>query len=153
MAFISGGTDIGRTGRTITADLMLGGTVLAVFRSGGVIAVIIGTFAAVITGIQTVVAGAVVILPRTITVTAVIGTAVYKFIASVTVFIPFAAIPFCIGIVPVIVAIVHEFITVPAVFVPFAAVPFGIGGTVFDPVVQNFTAVLAASAHSSLRRL
>ena len=91
MAFISSGADVGRTGGTIASDLVLGGTVLAVFRSSGVIAIFIGTFAAVIAGIQTVVAGAVVVFPFTVAVTAVIGAAVYKFIASVTVFIPFAA--------------------------------------------------------------
>ena len=55
------------------------------------ITVLIGAFAAVGTGIQTAVAGTVVVFPGAITVAAVAGTGTHQFITIPSVIIPAAA--------------------------------------------------------------
>ena len=119
MVLIGSGTNIGAAGGAITAYCVLSRAVRGILGTRGVIAVAVGTFTTIGTGVITAMAGAVVILPCTVRIGAMAGAVVHQLITVITVFIPVTAIPFGIS-GTVTRTVIHQFIAVVTILIPVA---------------------------------
>ena len=97
VALLGGGTNVAFTSGAVGACCVLRRAVLAVRRGSGMVAVGIGTFAAVVASFGTTMLRSGVILPITVAISAVGCTVVDQLIAVVTIFGPIASRPCSAG--------------------------------------------------------
>ena len=149
MVLIGSGTNIGATGGAITAYCVLSRTVRGILGTRGVVAVAVGTFTAIGTGVVAAMAGAVVILPSTVRIGAMAGAVVHQLITVTTVFVPITAIPFGIG-GTVTRTGTHQLIAVVTILIPVTTGPFGIISSVGTVIIISAATTGATAAITAL---